>query len=185
MFTNIGRKIMALAKVLCWAGIILSVILGIVYISRGGEAIKQSSQYYRNSTLKETGTALQTAGWIVLIAGPLISWISSFVLYGFGELVARAGSIDENRGMGTSGSGFSVAGQNQSKAQGEDTAERNTCAESSETENRQVSERHGVNPGWNYDGVKFVTCPDCGEQMTLDFIRVRRQCCNCGCAYQE
>ena len=67
MFDNIGRKIKTLAKVSCWMGIIGSIITEIVMICN----------YY---------IEIRITGWIVLFAGPLVSWISSFALYALGEI---------------------------------------------------------------------------------------------------
>jgi len=73
MFDNIGGKIKALAKVFCWIGIIASVIYAIVNFVASGQ------------TRNNDGYIL--AGYMFLFLGPLVSWISSFVLYGFGQLI--------------------------------------------------------------------------------------------------
>ena len=82
MWSNIGNKIKVLAKVICWIGIILSVIAGIAIIV-GGNGYSYSSG----------STAL--TGILTIVLGALGSWISSLTLYGFGELVDRAMSIDD------------------------------------------------------------------------------------------
>ena len=71
MFDNIGSKIKALAKVVCWIGIIGSIIAGIVMIAT-------------------MGTAGILSGFLTIILGALLSWVSSFVLYGFGEMVENS-----------------------------------------------------------------------------------------------
>lgn len=68
MFENIGRKIMVLAQVLAWIGIVISIIVGLFLISSNKEE------------LVGTGVA-------VLFLGSLGSWIGSFLLYGFGRLI--------------------------------------------------------------------------------------------------
>lgn len=68
MFTNIGSKIKVATKVSCWLLIALFVIMGIALLI--------------------SGAVLN--GIILLIAGPLTAWVSSFVLYGFGELVENS-----------------------------------------------------------------------------------------------
>ena len=60
MFTNIGGKIKALAKVVCWIGIILSVIFGIISIVTGNEM--SNSRY--NSV---DGSAMVTSGWTMRV----------------------------------------------------------------------------------------------------------------------
>lgn len=77
MFNNIGSKIKALAKVICWLGIIISVITGIIGIINGTE----------QSTV---------AGIITLIFGSLASWLGSFFAYGFGQLIENTDEIRKN-----------------------------------------------------------------------------------------
>ncbi|MBR3816883.1 MAG: hypothetical protein IKJ27_09180 [Clostridia bacterium] len=67
MFNNISEKIKTLANVMCWIDIIVSVIISIFII-------------FINLW----------AGLICLILGPLVSWIGSFVLYGFGTLIENS-----------------------------------------------------------------------------------------------
>ena len=62
MFDNIGGKIKTLAKVVCWIGIVASVILGLLS--------------------RNVITALLFIG-----IGSLGSWIGSFMTYGFGQLI--------------------------------------------------------------------------------------------------
>jgi hypothetical protein len=74
MFEDIGRKIMMLAKVVCWLGIIVSVIGSFVLFANDAALI----------------------GFAVMIGGSLGSWISSMFIYGFGQLTEntdRLGSI--------------------------------------------------------------------------------------------
>ena len=87
MFTNIGRKMKKTAKVLCWAGILLSVIYGIYMIIRGSELVD-------HSFTRDTGRDVITSGVTVLIGGPLFSWIWSMLLYVFGELADKVTSIE-------------------------------------------------------------------------------------------
>lgn len=68
MFSNIGGKIKATAKVSCWILIVLFSIMGII-------------QMATNAVL---------AGFITIVAGALSAWVGSFVLYGFGELVENS-----------------------------------------------------------------------------------------------
>lgn len=84
MFNNIGGKIKGLAKFICWAGIIVSVIAGIILIAN---ATKGSGQY------RYTDTATIVLGVITIVVGSIASWVGSFVLYGFGELVENSSAI--------------------------------------------------------------------------------------------
>ena len=70
MFKNIGGKIKALAKVICWIGIIGSVLAGIGMMVADEDMI--------------------VYGLLIMPIGALMSWIGSFMLYGFGELVENS-----------------------------------------------------------------------------------------------
>lgn len=74
MFENIGGKIKTLAQVTALIGIVSSVIAGIVLMY----------------------TTLFLIGLAVLLFGSILFWISSFVLYGFGELIEKTNKIAEN-----------------------------------------------------------------------------------------
>ncbi len=73
MFNNIGSKIKGLASVICFGGIVLCIIIGIVVAALDEDLI--------------------LAGFAIMILGALLSWVSSFVLYGFGELVENSAII--------------------------------------------------------------------------------------------
>lgn len=64
MFDNIGRKIKRTARIGFWTGIIFSVIMGLLYMSDG------------------ISGALFYLGFC-----PLVTWVASALVYGFGELV--------------------------------------------------------------------------------------------------
>lgn len=74
MFDNIDSKIKGLAVLYTIAGIIGS--------------IAGASYYFIH------GVAL--IGFLILIFGILASWIGSFMLYGFGELISKTTKIEEN-----------------------------------------------------------------------------------------
>lgn len=71
MYTNIGAKIKGLAIVVCIGGIIAGVIAGLALISFDED--------------------LALIAVLLIAVAALISWVSSFVLYGFGELVENSG----------------------------------------------------------------------------------------------
>ena len=76
MFDDIGKKIKSLATILCWVGIIAYVIAAIVMFSIDDDLIG--------------------IGFLLLIVGPLMSWVGSFFMYGFGELIDKACDIERN-----------------------------------------------------------------------------------------
>lgn len=70
MFDNIGSKIKTLAQVICWIGIIASIIIGFVLM------------------VQDEDTAF--VGILTMILGSLGSWIGSFMTYGFGQLIENS-----------------------------------------------------------------------------------------------
>ena len=80
MYDKIGGKIKVLTKAIAIIGIVASVIYGIVLLSLG-----------------QTVT-----GIIYLLLMPFLIWISSFVLYGFGELVEKVCNIEKKIRKGSS-----------------------------------------------------------------------------------
>ena len=62
VFDNIGGKIKAFAKFVCILGILFSIIVSILLFGF-------------------------VKGFIFVLAGSLVSWISSFFVYGFGQLI--------------------------------------------------------------------------------------------------
>ncbi len=75
MFDNVGRQIKSFAKVLFYLGVVGSFIGGLVLLAMGSEAW-------------EGGTFI-IAGLLLIVVGTLVSWISSLLLYGFGELIEK------------------------------------------------------------------------------------------------
>lgn len=79
MFDNIGGKIKGLAMFLCWFGIAAAVISGLVLIISG---------------IANNNIMSPVIGGGVIVIGGISSWIGTWILYGFGELVDRATRID-------------------------------------------------------------------------------------------
>lgn len=73
MFKNVSGKIKDFAAILCWIGIVLSVIIGIVVMA--------------DNTM--VGVAVATVG-------SLSAWIVSYLVYGFGELVENSKKTADN-----------------------------------------------------------------------------------------
>ncbi len=88
MFNNIGHKIKTLAKVLCWVGIVFSVIVGIAIMTTGNGSL----------TINGTPAAVSPAviGIIYMVIGCVASWIASFFAYGFGQLIENSDEIKKN-----------------------------------------------------------------------------------------
>lgn len=80
MYNNIGNKIKVLAKFIAFIGIAASLIGGIVL------ALVLLDGYFTED--------MAFIGIIVAIVGPLLSWLSGFFIYGFGELVDQTQQIN-------------------------------------------------------------------------------------------
>ena len=75
MFENVGRKIKSVARILCWTGTAITMLFG---------------------CLLGFGSGFAILGVVLLIFGPVGSWIGASILYGFGELIEKTTEIAEN-----------------------------------------------------------------------------------------
>lgn len=76
MYDNIGGKIKGLAKAIFITETISAVISGIALMASDEDMIP--------------------VGLLVMVVGPLVAWVSSWLLYGFGELIDKACDIERN-----------------------------------------------------------------------------------------
>jgi hypothetical protein len=76
MYKNIGKKMKGLAKGIFIIESILAVLAGIVLILSDDDLI--------------------LTGFLVMILLPIAAWISSWLLYGFGEIIDRLQLIEKN-----------------------------------------------------------------------------------------
>ena len=76
MYENIGGKIKGLAKASAIIGIIAAIIYGWF--------------------LMVTDSDMIIVGLLTMVGGPFGAWISSWVLYGFGELIDKVCNIERN-----------------------------------------------------------------------------------------
>ena len=89
MFNDIGKKIKKLAQILCWVGIVVSVIAALMMFVAAGDTYSYSKE-----------ESYKTLGLIWLFVGPLSSWISSLFTYGFGEIIDKLTRIEINTRSG-------------------------------------------------------------------------------------
>ena len=75
MFDQIGQRIKTLAVVITVIGMIVSVIAGCDYI------FNKSRRIY---------------GLIIIVGGIIASWVGSFILYGFGEIIDKLCDISQS-----------------------------------------------------------------------------------------
>ena len=76
MYDNIGGKIKGLAKATFIVEAIAAVITGIALMATDGDLIGY--------------------GLLVMLLGPIVAWVSSWLLYAYGELVDKACDIERN-----------------------------------------------------------------------------------------
>lgn len=76
MYNNIGGKIKGLAKAISIVEAIAAVTTGIALMASDDDMI--------------------LVGLVVMLLGPLVAWVSSWLIYGFGELVDKACDIERN-----------------------------------------------------------------------------------------
>ena len=81
MYENIGKKIKGLAKACCIVETIAAILAGVIMIATG---IETDMFYYI------------VGGAMIAILGPLVAWVSSWLLYGYGELIDKACEIEAN-----------------------------------------------------------------------------------------
>lgn len=123
MYDNIGRKIKGLAETIFIVEAVLSAIVGIALWA-------------------ETGVK-----WcaLILFCGPIIAWVSSWLLYGFGEIIDKLCEIEDKTRLKT---------PNKKKEE-------------------QNSKVYIENPTGDYDDTEFsipqVVCPNCGMQHDFDY----------------
>lgn len=76
MYNNIGGKIKGLSKTVAVLEAVMAVIIGSIMMFADEDMLG--------------------AGVLVLAIGCLAAWISSWLLYGFGEIIEKVCSIEEN-----------------------------------------------------------------------------------------
>ena len=76
MYENIGKKIKGLAKACFIVETIAAVLAGVIMIATDEDYI--------------------VYGAMIAILAPLVAWVSSWLLYGYGELIDKACEIEAN-----------------------------------------------------------------------------------------
>ncbi len=76
LFGNIGEKLRSVAVVCFWLCLVFSCLTGFIMMVSDSD--------------------IAFIGLIVAVAGSLVGWFSSLVLYGFGELIVKTTEIAEN-----------------------------------------------------------------------------------------
>ncbi len=98
-----GRKIKVLAQVMMWIGVVMCGISGLIVLAQGFELMQYS----------EEGILMVLMGLLIAGLGFLMSWVSSFMLYGFGQIVENSDKIVNilEQHTGISGESYPQYGQ--------------------------------------------------------------------------
>ena len=146
MYDNIGGKIKGLAKATFIVEAIAAIIVGIVLW-------------------------VETEEWwcaLILFCGPIVAWVSSWLLYGFGEIIDKLCDIEHNTGMIMKPSELKKArNHHESETKKAETAKR----ELKKQKEAIAEEENAV----------IIECPDCGEELFFDKELSHAECPYCGC----
>lgn len=88
MFDNISDKIKTVARVQCFIGITISIILGLIYMV--------STEFW------DFGGIYLLISLLIAGGGSIASYISSILTYGFGELVENSNNMIKQKKIITS-----------------------------------------------------------------------------------
>ncbi len=130
MYDNIGGKIKNLAKAIVIVEAIVSIIIGIVLMS--------------------TDEDLMLTGLLVMLCGPIIAWVSSWPVYGYGQLIENSDIIAEE--------------YNRKNATYQKTVAKNT--ERKQSQQRKEVKALIANPDVTDDKFIDVVCPNCQAELS-------------------
>ncbi len=169
MFDNIGNKIKILAKVLCWIGIVLCVIVAMVMFVLSSQTDSLQMDSVKSKFL--------WCGFAFLILGPLFSWIGSFVLYGFGELINNSAIIAQQSNR--SNQIYNKKMEEQHKKEKEQRKEniRGQILDDNVSEDCYIDiQCPHCDADLSYTRYEllqneFIVCPNCDEQFSTSFFK--------------
>lgn len=152
-YERIGEKIKGLSKVVFISVAIVIAVLGISLIVFGADG---------------HSTALVLIGLLIAICGPIIAWISSWLLYGFGELIDKVCDIELNTRIA----------ENKLKVQKESTKDSHEKSNKN-TPSKENKKRFIIdNIVSNEIGENTWVCPECCRENSNDIIE-------CYCGYKK
>ena len=149
MFEEPGHKLKTVAKILCWLGIIGTV----------SAAVTLGKDRYGDLDLLSFA--------LILVIGCVTSYISSLVLYGFGEMIENTSGISGH----TSRILVKLEGIEQSAGQ---HSTDKSSAESNHPSNSSLGARTSAELDLKSKGL--IRCPECGTIQSID----RESCYCCG-----
>lgn len=174
MFSNVGKKIQTLVKVLVWVAILAYVVCGFVYMF--SEQMPVYDEYGRltyddmgNPITKHVVTFASFAGGLAIMAlGAILSWVSSFFAFGFGKIVewVEHPYIDDGGNMARKPDEKDIFTQTAEKMadkivkrRAQKEQDRRVLEEyyANKQQNENIEEQHVESPKYK--------CPKCGEPV--------------------
>ena len=167
MYDNIGGKIKGLAKATFIVEAIASVIAGIAL-------------------------GIATEEWwcaLILFCGPIVAWVSSWLLYGFGEIIDQLCDIEQNTRGGQSKTKIKETAEKAEKETAEKIkreAEARARREAEEKAKREATERaRRISIEREIANIEYVdiTCPNCHEKLSFEKGVSEAHCLFCECDF--
>lgn len=129
-FDNIGRKIKGWAKAIFALEAIAALIGGLALMSTDEDAV--------------------AIGLLIAILGPIVAWISSWLLYGYGQLIENSDIVAEEYRRKNEQHEMSVAKSNAKK----------------EAQLREEAKENIANPNVSEGEYIDIICPNCKEGLS-------------------
>ena len=136
-YDNIGGKIKGWAKWIFAIEAIAAVIAGIVIMVENEGAI--------------------LVGLLVIIFGPIVAWVSSWLLYGFGQLIENSDIIAEEHKR---------VNEKHEKVVAKNNAREQKRIAEKQAQRREVAKATIANPNVDEDVFVDITCPNCKAELS-------------------
>ena len=160
MYNNIGKKIKILAQVVFLIEAIVSVIAGLV--------------------IWVESESLSLWSVVFLFVGPLVAYISSWILYGYGEIIVKLFEIERNTHKEQSETDHATEKSERNPA--ENTIQEKEEQVEQKTEKQELGDI-SVRDEANKDECIVVTCPKCHEKVSLKKADSEAKCTACQCVF--
>ncbi len=150
MYSNIGGKIKALAVICAGLEALACFVVGVILI-----------------TMEMSGIGLA-----LMLVGPCFAWISSFFLYGFGEIIDKVCDIEENTRNGQSKTKIKEISEK---------AEKEAAEAAREKALEEKAKRGRIEKAFQSISIEYVDviCPYCQEELSFEKGTEETQCPFC------
>ncbi len=136
-YDNIGGKIKGWAKWIFAVEAIAAVIGGFVLMAQDEDMI--------------------FLGLLVVVVGPIVAWVSSWLLYGYGQLIENSDIIAEE---------YNRKNEKHEKVVAKNTAREQKRNAEKEAQRREKAKVIIANPDVADDEFIDITCPNCKEELS-------------------